>query len=346
MKEGLVLKTADWNSSLIILQLLKVIQPRPLSLWAKWILNTSLKDKNFWYASTPSNASWIWRKVLKLRSKVLPFLTYKLGNGSFFSLWYDPWLHGHSINPNPYLLLNSGLDRRARVSALIHDLNWVPPDSFHDEVLSFNQLLANAPSPSLEDDSISWDGLDISKVKASNIWESIRHKASKLSWASLVWFKLYVPRFSFISSLACLHRLPTKERVSSFDPAVDVTCGLCSSAMEDQNHLFFSCSYSTQVVAIVFAKAGCSTFPLDWDAALHFLETFVADRLVMDFLKLLFTTTIYRIWHARNKKLHEDFLIPPSVNAREIVSLVKSRLVSSLKFRSMASKFHILRDWI
>lgn len=183
-------------------------------------------------------------------------------------------------------------------------------------------------------------------MKASLIWESIRHKNPKPSWTSIVWFKIYVPRFSFIAWLACQFRLSTKDRISSYAPDVDTTCALCSNALEDHNHLFFSCSYSSQIVSIVFAKAGCSTFPLHWNDAVLFLENYNGARVVKEFMKLLFTTTLYRIWFARNRLLHDDHLIPANVNAREIIALVKARLVSFSKFRLKAANFHVLRDWL
>ena len=49
------------------------------------------KKQHFWTMHIPKDCSWIWRSILKLRNTALYFLQYKIGNGSRFSLLFDPW---------------------------------------------------------------------------------------------------------------------------------------------------------------------------------------------------------------------------------------------------------------
>lgn len=196
---------------MIIQQLLKVIQYDSKSIWANWIRRTMLKNACFWDVSIAHDASWIWRKVLKLRGRVLPFLNYTLGKGNGFSLWYDPWLPGGPLNPSSILLLNSGLPRLAKVQSIIVDGAWSLPDSNHVEVMDLRSCILAGPLPTTLDDSISWNNVNICKVKAVDIWHSIRHQAPKPPWTKLLWFKLNVPRLSFITWLLLKERLHTKD---------------------------------------------------------------------------------------------------------------------------------------
>ena len=41
--------------------------------------------------------------------------------------------------------------------------------------------------------------------------------------------------------------MATIDRVSSWNPSVDMTCVLCKAAAESRVHLFFECSYSSQL---------------------------------------------------------------------------------------------------
>lgn len=88
---GLGLKdTSEWNKAQIIRHLLKIIT-RSNSLWPSWINQTMLRRKHFWTMAIPSDCSWIWKKVLRLRVLALQFISYSIGDGSTISLWFDPW---------------------------------------------------------------------------------------------------------------------------------------------------------------------------------------------------------------------------------------------------------------
>ena len=50
-----------------------------------------------------------------------------------------------------------------------------------------------------------------------------------------------------MSWLANLDRLATMDRVARWNPGADETCVLCKNAGENIDHLFFECSYSSQI---------------------------------------------------------------------------------------------------
>lgn len=66
-------------------------------------------------------------------------------------------------------------------------------------------------------------------------------------WSKVVWFKLTVPRFSFITWLAMKGRLPTKDRLRGWVLTIPAVCVLCSNGIETHDHLFFASSYSKTI---------------------------------------------------------------------------------------------------
>ncbi|KAL0445133.1 UNVERIFIED_CONTAM: hypothetical protein Slati_2236000 [Sesamum latifolium] len=63
--------------------------------------------------------SWGWRKLIRLRGMLQPFIEYKIGSGSSFSLWYDPW---HELGP---LILRFPMGPRHTDTLPIASLNTI-----------------------------------------------------------------------------------------------------------------------------------------------------------------------------------------------------------------------------
>ncbi|KAK4384226.1 putative ribonuclease H protein [Sesamum angolense] len=83
------------NKALMSRHLWNVIQNNQSSIWVKWIAHTRLRHKSVWTVDV-KGGSWGWRKILRLRSALLPYIEFKIGDGESFSLWHDPW---HSSAP-------------------------------------------------------------------------------------------------------------------------------------------------------------------------------------------------------------------------------------------------------
>ncbi|KAL0300134.1 UNVERIFIED_CONTAM: putative ribonuclease H protein [Sesamum angustifolium] len=77
------------NKALMSRHLWNVIQNNQSSIWVKWIAHTRLRHKSVWTVDV-KGGSWGWRKILRLRSALLPYIEFKIGDGESFSLWHDP----------------------------------------------------------------------------------------------------------------------------------------------------------------------------------------------------------------------------------------------------------------
>ena len=53
-----------------------LLDPSNKSIWKHWIHLYMLKGKSFWQVKAPSQCSWYWRKLLKLRPVAKPLLIH------------------------------------------------------------------------------------------------------------------------------------------------------------------------------------------------------------------------------------------------------------------------------
>ncbi|KAL0448194.1 UNVERIFIED_CONTAM: LINE-1 reverse transcriptase [Sesamum latifolium] len=81
------------NRALMSKHLWRIIIQDRTSIWVEWILTVRLRTHSIWTVSDRVG-SWGWRKLLRLRSLILSFIEYRVGNGEMFSIWQDPW---HSL---------------------------------------------------------------------------------------------------------------------------------------------------------------------------------------------------------------------------------------------------------
>ncbi|XP_056695649.1 uncharacterized protein [Spinacia oleracea] len=122
-------------------------------------------------------------------------------------------------------------------------------------------------------------------------------------WATVIWDRLGVPKHRFITWLAMLDRLNTKEKLMKIGVTDDNLCLLCGTVVENQNHLFFSCEYSSKCWDNVSKWLGIAPATSD----LHKLIHWVQKRKISKFRKGVIITgilcTVYHIWKERNNAL-------------------------------------------
>ncbi|KAL2224793.1 UNVERIFIED_CONTAM: hypothetical protein Sindi_3034800, partial [Sesamum indicum] len=115
------------NRSLIAKKLCDVIRCDRTSIWVEWLKQGRLHNTSIWTINE-KGGSWGWRKMLRLRSSILPMTEFLIGEGRSFYLWKDPW---HHLGPliarfprGPSLL---GLDESAKLQVVIDEGQWQWP---------------------------------------------------------------------------------------------------------------------------------------------------------------------------------------------------------------------------
>ncbi|XP_039042882.1 uncharacterized protein LOC120181927 [Hibiscus syriacus] len=144
----------------------------------------------------------------------------------------------------------------------------------------------------------NWD-----QIKASWIWDRIRIRGEKVCWHCLVWFPGLVPKFSLITWMAILDRLPTNDRLARFGIATDGVCGLCSSGLETRNHIFSECTFANETWCAILLLCGLNQTSLGWNDLLQWLLLNLKGKsLMVHMLMLAWIGFIYCIWEERNRR--------------------------------------------
>ncbi|KAK4384054.1 hypothetical protein Sango_3096600, partial [Sesamum angolense] len=76
------------NKALMSRHLWNVDPKQPVVHLGKWIAHTRLRHKSVWTVDV-KGGSWGWRKILRLRSALLPYMSSRLVMGNRSLLWHD-----------------------------------------------------------------------------------------------------------------------------------------------------------------------------------------------------------------------------------------------------------------
>ncbi|KAL0288759.1 UNVERIFIED_CONTAM: hypothetical protein Sradi_7089800 [Sesamum radiatum] len=226
-----------------LMSLWNVIQNNQSSIWVKWIAHTRLRHKSVWTVDV-KGGSWGWRKILRLRSALLPYIEFKIGDGESFSLWHDPWHSlGSLITRFPRGPGRTNIPEAAKLSAVLVNGDWSWPPITDLECIEILHVLPIIHNGS---DSILWRGGGFS-TKA--VYDIFRNHGPKVGWYSLLLGPCKIPRYSFVLWMAILDKLSTMDK--PWLSHLGGVCVLCGREMETHEHLFFRCNYSRQCIRIL-----------------------------------------------------------------------------------------------
>lgn len=177
-------------------------------------------------------------------------------------------------------------------------------------------------------DSILWKCKSGFKNSFSSkeTWLMLRETYDECSWTRGVWFSKATPKFAFITWLAMLDRLSTMERVAKWSQGIDTTCVLCQAATESRSHLFFECSYSTQLWSHLTLGILRSNYSCSWDYIVALISGNSISKLSMFCVRYSFQAALYAIWRERNKVRHGKKLLPITVLMKLVEKGVRNRL--------------------
>lgn len=88
-------------------------------------------------------------------------------------------------------------------------------------------------------------GAKTGKFSVKSAYENICPAFLEVSWAKILWFKGYIPRFDCIT---CLHKgRLSRSKLKAWGVIDDDSCGLCGANSETIEDLFFSCPIAYEV---------------------------------------------------------------------------------------------------
>ncbi|CAA7016344.1 unnamed protein product [Microthlaspi erraticum] len=279
-----------------------------------------------------ASGSWIWRRLMKLRDLARPFLVCQVVSGRSALFWLDNWT---ALGPlidiiganGPRI---SGIPRMATVSQALVDGSWSLPRGRHPITVLLRNCLPPPPVFNTQSsvDIYLWKNDQNSppgKFSMAKTWKSIHPSPRRVPWYDAVWFKEHVPKHAFISWLAVLNRLVTRDRMRSWGLVVPEEYLLCGSSVESRNHLFFSCSYS-QTVWNSFFTHGTLSPPTDFDGIISWISTCLNSSNLRTICKLLFQAVVYYLWAERNARIHSPSLKTFHTLVKEIKLTLRAKL--------------------
>lgn len=234
------------------------------SLWIAWVHAMLIKNKCFWLIRPGATSFWNQRKLLKLRPLFQSIIKFQIGNGQKVFFWHDYWHPKGSLLSTYFIkvLFTSGISFVAKVSQFIRGCQWCWPSVRSMEMLEIMSL-ADQILPSTSHDIVVWVPSKSGKFHLGSTWKSLRTPCSKVHWYPMIWFRGMLPRHAFICWLALLNGLSTQARQHKFDPSISPGY-VFYGQVETRKHLFFSCSFSSNVWSIIAPKF-CGISFTSWD---------------------------------------------------------------------------------
>ncbi|KAL0287022.1 UNVERIFIED_CONTAM: hypothetical protein Sangu_2713200, partial [Sesamum angustifolium] len=280
-------------------------------------LNKALMSRHLW-----NEALGVGGKILRLRSALLPYIEFKIGDGESFSLWHDPWHSlGSLITRFPRGPGRTSIPEAAKLSAVLVDGDWSWPPITDLECIEILHVLPNIHNGS---DSILWRGGGFS-TKA--VYDIFRNHGPKVGWHSLLLGPCKIPRYSFVLWMAILDKLSTMDK--PWLSHLGGVCVLCGREMETHEHLFFRCNYSRQCIRILKGTVRFTWPNRAWAVDIAWAsKRWNGRHIVQAAYRALLAAIVYHIWQERNRRVFQQSMRPSSTIARIVVDEMRQKIIS------------------
>ena len=100
----------------------------------------------------------------------------------------------------------------------------------------------------------TWD--TNSQYKINNMYKMMTDEYMCVPREKVIWNRISIPKHKFILWLGVQDRLQTKGRLHNFEVCPDDRCCIYGQEAETIKHLFFECSYSTQILHVLIRWIG------------------------------------------------------------------------------------------
>lgn len=147
--------------------------------------------------------------------------------------------------------------------------------------------------------------------------------AGLLAWSSLV--QREIPKHAFISWIVVRNRMSTRDRLRRWGTNVPLDCLLCSGSEESRQHLFFDCSYSSEVWSFFCSRLHLSP-PNLFEDCLRWMKDPTTDDKKLLIIRIIFQIVIYVVWKERNSRLYTRLCRPGQMIIHDIKQTLWLRL--------------------
>ncbi|XP_021835956.2 uncharacterized protein [Spinacia oleracea] len=164
------------------------------------------------------------------------------------------------------------------------------------------------------------------KFKISRMYKALHTGGIQVQWKRIVCNSKASPKATFITWLALQNRLPTKDRLLSWNINIAGVCEFCQVQDEKLSHLFFERHYSHYIWKAVLIQLGIQRNISSWQeevqwAAVKSRSTKKKDQ----HCSVAFIETVYTVWLQRNASVFSKKLDPVDSVVRRILFIVAYR---------------------
>ncbi|XP_050238122.1 uncharacterized protein LOC126687608 [Mercurialis annua] len=319
-----------WNVAAVAKHVWNIVTLKA-TLWARWVIDNKLKRMSFWGICKPTDCSWSWNNLLKIRGDIIDYFEYNLGCGDRFSFWHDPWPDGKALkNRFPSVnIQDSEIPKDAKVNSLWRNGDWKLPDPIDEETQNaWDFVTKNFKVKDNEEDRVRWKICRNGKFYVKSLFEKMNGAHNSVIWHNLIWFPGHIPKFSFIAWLCLKRRILTKDKLVKWKVIDSDTCSLCGCEPENIDHLFFKCCFFERIWSTVLDIMGYRRKGMSWSREISFLIRRTSGRSKESRIKKLwFTTAVYYIWISRNDAIFNHKVTNPDLVFKQMKSVVEMRKI-------------------
>ncbi|XP_074318847.1 uncharacterized protein LOC141655677 [Silene latifolia] len=175
-------------------------------------------------------------------------------------------------------------------------------------------------------------------------YEWLRTKQPKQNLVQLAWNKWNYPKHAMISWLVLNHGLNVEAKLFQFGCCPDNRCCICDKDSESQEHLFFNCLYSKQVMMLVEQWCGFKVAVGSYASNGRSARTSLKRQVHY----LIWTACFYHIWcQKKNSRVNLILLRPGKLAAiikEDVMRRIRSKIgkIVSCNEKSWLQKWGIM----
>ncbi|XP_013646145.1 uncharacterized protein LOC106350855 [Brassica napus] len=253
-----------------------------------------------------------------------------VGNGRHTSFWYDKWsslgVMSEMLGERGFIAM--GIRREATVAEALQRRRTRHRREILKQIdMELSHIAANQEVEGVGADDVDmwrWNSGYKPRFSTQETWRMTRVSAAQCDWGGSIWFSQATPKFAF--RLAIRGRLATMDRVAVWSQGVDTTCVLCKRASETRNHLFFECSFSTQIWEPLMKGILRNSYSGKWEELISLLATSPMEKKKQFCFRYTLQATVYMLWRERNRRRHGEQPIHATVLTKHIDKAIRNKL--------------------
>ncbi|XP_056685457.1 uncharacterized protein [Spinacia oleracea] len=165
------------------------------------------------------------------------------------------------------------------------------------------------------------DGYSVKQV-----YDKLVGSKPKVHWDNMVWNRLSTPKHRFICWLAVQQRLQTTAKLASIGVSSSSDCLLCGQGIENHDHLFFSCPFSSRCLAELKIWLGIQLPVCNLQQLIKKIGCSKHSKFRKQVIFAGMAASVYTIWKSRNDSFWNGVVPTVQHFVSRLKQIVRSRI--------------------